>query len=197
MWNVFCYIEILFQNCFKMKKITILFIFLSIGVVSAQEIKWMSMNEALEAQAKNPKKIFIDMYTAWCGPCKMLDRNTFSNPDVIAFINKNFYAVKFNAEGNEVVNYKGKVYQNPKYDPAKAKKRNSAHQFSRFMGVNAYPTVLFIDESGNLINRVKGYRTPPQLEIYLKLFGTDLWKSITTQEAYQEYLDNFTPQFKG
>ncbi|HAT65255.1 MAG TPA: thioredoxin family protein, partial [Flavobacteriaceae bacterium] len=37
-----------------MKKITILFIFLSIGVVSAQEIKWMSMNEALEAQAKNP-----------------------------------------------------------------------------------------------------------------------------------------------
>ena len=34
-------------------------------------------------------------------------------------------------------------------------------------------------------------------EIYLKLFGTDLWKSITTQEAYQEYLDNFTPQFKG
>ncbi|MBW2936842.1 thioredoxin family protein [Aureisphaera sp. CAU 1614] len=180
-----------------MKKITILFILLSISVVSAQEIKWMTMNEALEAQAKNPKKIFIDMYTVWCGPCKLLDRNTFSNSDVIAFINKNFYAVKFNAEGNEVVNYKGKVYQNPTYDPAKAKKRNSAHQFSRFMGVNAYPTVLFIDESGNLINRVKGYRTPPQLEIYLKLFGTDLWKSITTQEAYQEYLDNFTPQFKG
>ena len=180
-----------------MKNTILLLLLFSFGFLSAQEIKWMTMDEALVAQSKSPKKIFVDMYTAWCGPCKMLDKNTFSNPDVAAFINKNFYAVKFNAEGNESVNYKGKLYGNPSYDPAKATKRNSAHQFSRYMGINAYPTVIFIDESGNLINRVKGYRTPQQLEVYLKLFGTDLWKSITTQEAYQEYLDNFTPQFKG
>ncbi|MEZ4859442.1 MAG: thioredoxin family protein [Flavobacteriaceae bacterium] len=180
-----------------MKIIIGLFLFVTTGILSAQEIKWMSMNEALEAQAKSPKKIFVDMYTVWCGPCKMLDKNTFSNPDVAAFINKNFYPVKFNAEGNDTVTYKGKVYENPSYDPAKANKRNSAHQFSRFMGINAYPTVIFIDENGNLINRVKGYRTPQQLEVFLKLFGTDLWKNINTQEAYQEYVDNFTPQFKG
>ncbi|MCB0458229.1 MAG: thioredoxin family protein, partial [Flavobacteriaceae bacterium] len=76
-----------------MKKITLLFLLFSIGIVSAQEIKWMTMDEALAAQSKTPKKIFVDMYTVWCGPCKMLDKNTFSNPDVAAFINKNFYAV--------------------------------------------------------------------------------------------------------
>lgn len=180
-----------------MKKIIFFLFFVSTGIVSAQEIKWMTMDEALAAQAKAPKKIFVDMYTVWCGPCKMLDKNTFSNPDVAAFINKNFYPVKFNAEGNEVVNYKGKAYKNSGYNPANANKRNTSHEFSRYMGVNAYPTVIFIDENGNLINRVKGYRTPQQLEVFLKLFGTDLWRSITTQEAYQQYLDNFTPQFKG
>lgn len=180
-----------------MKKIIVVFLFAFTGIISAQEIKWMTMDEALTAQAKAPKKIFVDMYTAWCGPCKMLDKNTFSNPDVANYINKNFYAVKFNAEGNEVVNYKGKTYSNPSYDPAKATRRNSAHQFSRYMGVSAYPTVIFLDIDGQLINRVKGYRTPQQLEIYLKLFGTDLWKSITTQEAYQKFLEDFKPEFKG
>ncbi|MEZ4795378.1 MAG: thioredoxin family protein [Flavobacteriaceae bacterium] len=180
-----------------MKKITLWVLLSVISVTQAQEIKWMSMNEALAAQAKNPKKIFVDVYTNWCGPCKMLDKNTFSNPDVASFVNKNFYAVKFNAEGDETISYQGKSYSNPGYDPSKAMKRNSSHQFSRFMGVNAYPTMLFIDETGNLINRVKGYRTPQQLELFLKLFGTNLWKDITTQEAYQDYVDNFKPEFKG
>lgn len=180
-----------------MKKITLWVLLSVVSVTQAQEIKWMSMNEALAAQAKNPKKIFVDVYTNWCGPCKMLDKNTFSNPDVASFVNKNFYAVKFNAEGDETISYQGKSYSNPGYDPSKAMKRNSSHQFSRFMGVNAYPTMLFIDETGNLINRVKGYRTPQQLELFLKLFGTNLWKDITTQEAYQDYVDNFKPEFKG
>ena len=180
-----------------MKKLFLLLSLFAFVTAGAQEIKWMSMNDALAAQKKKPKKIFVDMYTNWCGPCKMLDRNTFSNPDVAAFINKQFYAVKFNAEGDETVAYKGKDYNNPTYDPAKANKRNSPHQFSRYMNVRAYPTVLFLDESGNLINSVKGYRTPQQIEPILKLFGTDLWKSVTTQEAYQEYMDNFKPEFKG
>lgn len=180
-----------------MKKILFVALLFAFGSISAQGIKWMTMEEALAAQATSPKKIFVDMYTVWCGPCKLLDRNTFGNPDVANFINQNFYAVKFNAEGNETVNFKGKVFANPGYDPAKSTRRNSAHQFTRHMGVQAYPTVLFIAEDGTLINRVKGYRTPQQMEMFLKLFGTDLWKEITTQAAYQEYVDNFQPEFRG
>ena len=63
------------------------------------KINWMTMNEALDAQAKNPKKIMMDAYTDWCGPCKMLDKNTFQNPDVVKYVNEHYYAVKFNAEG--------------------------------------------------------------------------------------------------
>lgn len=179
-----------------MKKIILLLSLLMVGVASAQKINWMTMDEALAAQSKKPKKIFVDMYTSWCGPCKMLDRDTFSNKDVINYINTHFYAVKFNAEGNETVSYQNKDYTNPGYDPAKAKRRNSQHQFARFMGVRAYPTVLFLDEQGNLINRVKSYKKPQQMELYLKLFGTDLWREITTQEKFDEYFKNFKPEFK-
>lgn len=178
-------------------KYALLFTFLLVaGTLSAQKINWMTMNEAVAAQAKNPKKIFVDMYTNWCGPCKLLDRNTFSNKDVITYINSNFYAVKFNAEGNETVKDNKRTYTNPGYDPTKANRRNSSHQFATYMGVRAYPTVLFIDEKGGLINRVKGYKTPQQMEFYLKFFGTDLWKEINTQDAFNAYFESFEPQFK-
>jgi len=80
-----------------MKHLLLLFTFLIVGSVSAQKISWMTMNEALEAQKTQPKKIFMDVYTIWCGPCKLLDKNTFSDKKVIEFINENYYAVKFNA----------------------------------------------------------------------------------------------------
>jgi len=60
-------------------------------------INWMSLEEAVEAQAKQPKKIMMDVFTQWCGPCKMMMANTFTSEDVIAYINKHYYAVKFDA----------------------------------------------------------------------------------------------------
>ena len=109
--------------------LTVLIFILSYNGI-AQEINWISLDKALELQKTTPKKIFIDAYTVWCGPCKMLDRNTFKNKDVVDYINKNYYAVKFNAQGDEEVTYKGKTYTNPGYNPAKAKTRNSNHQLS-------------------------------------------------------------------
>lgn len=178
-------------------RLIILFLFVFTGpMVLAQEIQWMSMSEALAAQKKQPKKIFIDVYTVWCGPCKLYDRNTFSNPQVAGFINEHFYPVKFNGEGDETIVYKGKTYDNPKYNPAKAKRRNSVHEFTNYLGITAYPTVVFMDETAGLIKSVRGYRTAPQLELFLRFFGTDLWKDIRTQEAYDRYVANFKPSFQ-
>ncbi|HEU0136308.1 MAG TPA: thioredoxin family protein, partial [Flavobacterium sp.] len=65
-----------------MKKLLLAFFILAGTVVSsAQEIKWMTIDEALAAQKKVAKPIFMDVYTDWCGPCKMLDKNTFNNPE--------------------------------------------------------------------------------------------------------------------
>lgn len=166
------------------------------GVTSAisQEIKWMTMNEALAAQKKQPKKIFMDAYTTWCGPCKLLDRNTFTNEDVIKYINKHYYPVKFNAEGTEEVKYREHTFTNPDYDPER-KGRNSTHQFARAMKITGYPSLIFFDEKGDLIGPIPGYRTPHQLELFLKLFVKEDYKKITTPEAFQNYSENFRNEF--
>lgn len=177
--------------------ITLLLAIFTVGTVAAQEINWVTLEEAIELQKKKPKKIMIDVYTKWCGPCKMLDKNTFSNKDVANYVNENFYAVKFNAEGNEVVNYKGKEYSNPSYDPAKANRRNGVHKLTREFGVNAYPTIVYLDEKLEIISPIKGYQTPVQIELYLKMFASDDYKELTTQEAFNEYYLAFKGEFKG
>ncbi len=181
-----------------MKKIVLLMVFsLSLMTLSAQEINWVSIEEAQELQKKEPRKILIDMYTVWCGPCKRMDRDTFGNADVIEYVNTHYYAVKFNAEGDGDVVYNGKTYSNPNYNPAKARTRNYPHQLTQAFGVRAYPTIVFINEAGQLIAPIRSYKTPQQLELYLKMFKNDDHKQMTSQEAFNEYYELFKPEFKS
>jgi len=177
--------------------IATLLLFVTTGSVLAQDkINWMSFNEALKAQEKEPRKIFMDVYTDWCGPCKLLDKNTFQNADVAKYVNENYYAVKFNAEGTESIDYQDFVYTNPNHDPNR-EGRNSQHLFAHAMKINAYPSVVFFDEEGNLIQPLPGYKTPQQLEIFLKLIESDDYLEITTAEAWEEYQSNFKSTFKS
>lgn len=178
-----------------MKKLLFFALLLSTGLVSAQKINWMSMEEALAAQEKKPKKIIMDVYTNWCGPCKLLDKNTFGNPAVAAYVNENYYAVKFNAEGTEEITYQDFTYTNPNYQAGR-KGRNSQHLFAHALKVNAYPSIVFFEEDGKLIQAITGYKTPKQLEIFLKMIANNDYKKLTTASAWQEYQENFEGTFK-
>ncbi|WP_196886064.1 thioredoxin family protein [Aureivirga sp. CE67] len=182
-----------------MKK-TILFLFISLlslgSFAQHAEINWMTVDEALEAQKKEPKKIMMDAYTVWCGPCKMLDKNTFQNPDVVAYVNKNFYAVKFNAQGKEEVNYKGTKFTNPGYQESRKNSRNSSHEFSRALKISAYPTIIFFNEEGSVLMNERGYKSPQQLEFILKFLATDKYKEIKSKEEFMKYRESFVPAFK-
>lgn len=178
-----------------MKKLMLL-VFLSFSaVVSAQEIRWMSMNEALAAQKENPKKIFMDAYTDWCGPCKLMDKKTFHNKDVVHYVNKHFYAVKFNAEGTEEITYQDFTYTNPNHKADK-KGRNTQHFLAHALKIRGYPSMVFFDEESNVIAPVVGYKTPQQLEIYLKMIAQDKYKELTSKKSWEAYQKNFKPKFK-
>ena len=157
----------------------------------------MSLDEVREAQKTNPKNVLIDVYTNWCGPCKLMDRNTFSNTDIIRIINENYYAIKFNAEGNDTVTFMDKVFTNPNFDSAKTQKRNSSHQLTQFLGINAYPSTLFFDSEMNYLTPVKGYLNPKQIEIYLLLFKDDTYKNVKSQSDFDNFVKNFKSQVKG
>lgn len=179
-----------------MKNLVYITAFLIIGTVSAQKVNWMTFDEALAAQQNNPKPIMVDAYTTWCGPCKLLDKNTFQNEDVADFLNENYYAVKFNAEGTEEVNYLDNVYTNPRHDPNK-RGRNSQHEFAQAMKLRGYPSIVFFDEQGNYIQPLVGYKTPRQIEIFLKMIANGDYKDLTTTEKWQAYQDQFKYTFKS
>ena len=61
-------------------------------------VKWLTFEEAVEKSKTEKRKIFIDVYTDWCGWCKVMDKNTFNDPEVAKLLNEKFYPVKFNAE---------------------------------------------------------------------------------------------------
>jgi len=178
-----------------MKNLLLLLLLFSTASIYAQDkIMWMSMNDALEAQKDEPKKIIMDVYTTWCGPCKLLDKNTFSNKDVIQFINENYYPVKFNAEGPEEITFEDFTYTNPNYQPER-KGRNATHFFADALRIPGYPSLVFFEENGKLIQAVPGYKTPKELEIYLKMIANDDYKALTTVEAWEDYQKKFKGEF--
>lgn len=133
-----------------------------------EAIPWVGMGDLELLVSEKPRKIIVDVYTPWCGPCKMMDRNTFTNGDIINQFGKNFYAVKFNAEGPDPINFQGKEYGNPKFDPNKTRGRNARHELAPFFAVRGYPTLVVMDENLKVIDKIVGYKTPEQLKVALE-----------------------------
>ena len=173
-----------------------LILVLSFNALSAQSIQWMTLAEAIEAQKENPKKIIIDVYTDWCGPCKLMDKNTFQNRDVAAYISKHYYAVKFNAEGNESITYSGNEFSNPNYNPEK-KGRNATHQFTQYLGIRGYPSLIFMSETNDLIMPLVGYQKPRQIELFLKMIKQGDYMIFSKPEDFEKYKKSFIPRFRG
>lgn len=182
-----------------MKKLGIILVLALLTTVNsiAQEINWVTFEEALELQKKEPKKIMMDVYTNWCGPCKMLDKNTFQNKDVAAYVNEHYYAVKFNGEGNEKVTYDGKDFENTGYKPELANRRNSAHPLANYLQVDAYPTIVFFGEDAKVLTPLRGYQKPQELELYLKLFKDNEHVNMNSQQDFNAYFEAFKPEFKS
>jgi thioredoxin-related protein len=151
---------------------------------SGAKIKWVDFEEAAALNAKKPKKIFIDMYTDWCGWCKKMDQSTFLNPVIVDYMNKNFYAVKFNAERKDTVAYKGKDYVNPNPTGQRA-----SHQLSQVIlnGRMSYPSFAFMDEDMNMVTVVPGYRKAPEFEAILNFIGSNAYKTQKWEEFNASY----------
>ncbi len=109
------------------------------GTAAAQGVSFVEgrpFAEALRRARSEKKPLMVDTYAVWCGPCKQLDRMTFADPTVGAWARKNVIAVKVDAEKGE------------------------GRRLSQRYAVRAFPTILFIDASGNELDRISGVFPP-------------------------------------
>lgn len=157
----------------------------------AAEVNWMTMNQAIELQKAQPKMIFVDMYTDWCGWCTKMDNETFHHQGIVQYLNQNFYAVKFDAEGRDSVMYKDSLFVSS--GPISDARRKPAHNFAKYLlnGRLSYPTIVFIDEDFNHYP-VGGFRDVPSIEPLLIYFA----ERIIRTANYQDFESNFNKTFR-
>lgn len=111
--------------------------FLIGAVATAQEVsidfeKQPSWEDILIMAKNQNKPIFVDAYTTWCGPCKIMDRDVFTEENVVEYFNEKYINVKMDMEKGEGIT------------------------LMKDWEVNAFPTLLYFDTEGTLTHRVVG-----------------------------------------
>lgn len=126
-------------------------------------INWLTLEQLKDSMAVHPKKIFVDIYSDWCGPCKLMDNRTFPNKWVVKAMNESYYAIKLNGETHDTLEWNGKKYVWKMVRDGKGANA-LALEIGMEAGTLSYPTIVILDEKYSLIYRYPSYLTATLLE---------------------------------
>lgn len=151
--------------------------------VDSTRIHWMNWDEVQAKMKKEPKKVWVDVYTDWCGWCKRMDATTFQHKEVIKYMNKYFYAVKFNAEKEDSIRFQGNMYYlSPDKGASDLAVLLMRDQLS-------YPTFIYMEENFQNHFPIPGYQTVEKMEPILKFLAEEGYKNM----KWEEYTADFHP----
>ncbi len=156
----------------KILNTTKIFIFLTALLVTSPVFTQVkSFNDALKSAKEQDKKVIIDIYTDWCGWCKKMDADVYGKEDIKDLVSDNFIFYKLNAEGDEKVTYNGKQY--------------TASDLASYFEVSGYPTTVFLEPNGKVIeynynktkmNNLPGYYKESQFKKVLEFILDEKYK---------------------
>ena len=154
------------------------------------KIKWYSFEEAYKINKKKPRKIFIDVYTDWCGWCKRMDAETFTNPVIVKYMSKNFYCVKLDAERKDTVIIDGVTFVNPNPNS-----KRSTHVLAQDLlnGNMSYPSYVFLNEKRMKMAVIPSYHPAKEFETIIHYFGDD---AFDKKIPWEDFRSTFSGEIK-
>lgn len=131
----------------KLLSILLTVVFLNSSFKPANDLTWLGFNDGYALAKKKNKIMLVDVYTDWCGWCKRMDRDTYEKPEIMAMLNKDFVAIKFNPEiPNVMYTFEGKQYNGQQLAAVISNNQ-----------LNGYPTTIFMYPRDRKMNVISGY----------------------------------------
>jgi uncharacterized protein YyaL (SSP411 family) len=170
--------------------ILLILLLLPFASAAQEKINWLSFEEAVEQVSDEPRHIFVDVYTDWCGWCKRMDASTFADPVIVDIMNSHYYAVKLDAEQKDTIFFMDRAFINPDPDG-----RRSSHQMAQALlkGQMSYPSFVFLSPKTEWLTSVAGFRKAPEMEQMLTYFGEGIYK----EKTWEQFLSTFQSRIPG
>ena len=159
--------------------------FISTGLAQST-IQWLTWEEAIEMNEKEPRKVIVDVYTDWCGWCKKMDKATFQHPSVVQYVNEHYYAIKFNAEQREAIEINDKVYEYVRKGPRGYHELAAQITYGRL----SFPTIVFLNENMDVIQPIPGFKSHEDFQMIMEYFGNDYHKNTPWKKFAANYSKN-------
>lgn len=154
------------------------------------QVNWITITD-LDNLSQSPqwansdKKVFIDLYTQWCGWCKRMDGTTFTDPTIIAYLNANFHCIRLDAETKETLVIGQQVYS----WQARGKRgmNELGEKLGTVQGKISYPTLVFLNKNLRRIQAIPGYRDADDLLPILVYFAEDHYRKTPWDTFLQSF----------
>jgi len=126
------------------------------STAAATGVSWVGYDEGMALGKKDGKKILLHFYADWCGYCKKMNKEIFSQSDAADFINQNFIPIRVNSDNEQ--------------------------QLAAAYRVSGLPTTWFLDKNGEGILNIPGYLPKEMFVSYMKFIQTDSYQSMSFRE---------------
>ena len=146
----------------------------------------------VESDPRSTKEIVLEEVARGRGKKGLPARGNFSSKGAVDG------AVSITGNVKRGLRDAGRIRQgnDPNYDPDK-KGRNATHQFTQYLGIRGYPSLIFMSETTDLIMPLVGYQKPQQIELFLKMIKQGDYMIFSKSEDFEKYKKSFIPRFRG